>query len=49
MLVCAFNYLPNRDYSNHFNAAALLAGFFSGKKSSPVKKLYLLTFPDNKE
>ena len=48
MSVCVFNSLLNGKYSNLSNAAALPSKSFSGKKSSPIKNLYLLMFPDDK-
>ena len=47
-LVCAFNSLPNSEYSKLFSAAAFSKKSFLGKKSLPVKNSYLLTFPDDK-
>ena len=48
MSVCAFNSLPNSEYSNLFVVAALSSMSFTGKTSLPVKNSYLLTFPDDK-
>ena len=48
MSVCAFNSLPNEEYSNLFIVAAFSNKFFSGKTSLPVKNSCLLEFPDNK-
>ena len=48
MSVCAFNSLPNEEYSNLFIVAAFSNKFFSGKASLPVKNSCLLEFPDNK-
>ena len=47
-LVCFFNSWPNGKYSNIFIVAAFSSKSFSGKTSLPVKKSYLLTFPDDK-
>ena len=49
MSVCAFNALPNDEYSNLFNGAAFSSKSFSRKTSPAVKNSYLLTFPDDKE
>ena len=48
MSVCAFNSLPNRDYSYLFIEAAFSSKSFSGKASLPVKYSYLLSFPEDK-
>ena len=48
MLVCPFNSLPNREYSDLLIVAAFSNIPFSGKTSSLVKHLYLTTFPDDK-
>ena len=48
MSVCAFNSLPNSEYSNLFVVAALSSMSFTGKTSLPVKNSYLLTFPNDK-
>ena len=48
MSVCAFNSLPNGEYSNLLIAAAFSNNSFFGRTSLPVKKSYLLTFPDDK-
>ena len=48
MSVCAFNSLPNGEYSNLFVVAAFSSKSCSGKTSLPVKNSYLLTFPDDK-
>ena len=45
MSVCAFNSLPNREYSKLFNGAAFSSKSFSGKTYLPVKNSDLLTFP----
>ena len=45
---CAFNSLPNGEYSNLFNAIVFSGKSVSRKKSLPVKNLYLLTFLDDK-
>ena len=47
MSICAFNSLPNGEYSNIFNATAFSNWSLSGKTSLPVKNSYLLTFPDD--
>ena len=48
MSVCAFNSLSNGEYSNLFVVTAFSGKSFSGKTSLPLKKSYLLTFPDDK-
>ena len=48
MSVCAFNSLPNGEYSNLFIVAAFSSNSFSGKTSLPVRNLYLLTLPGDK-
>ena len=47
MSVCAFNSLPNGEYSNLFSAVAFSKSFLS-KTSLPVKNSYLLAFPEDK-
>ena len=49
MSVCAFNSLPNGEYSNLFIVTDFSSKYFSGKTSFPVKNSYLLTFPDTKQ
>ena len=49
MSVCAFNSLPNREYSNIFIVAAFSIKSFSGETSLSIKNSYLLTFPDDKD
>ena len=49
MSVYAFNSLPKGVYSNLFIVVAYCSKSFSSKTSLPVKMLYLLTFPDDKE
>ena len=46
-LVCAFNSLPNGEYSNVFKAAAFSSKSFSVKTSLPIKNSYLLKFSDD--
>ena len=48
MSVCAFNSLPNGEYSNLFIVAAFPSKSFSDKTSSLVKTSYFLTFSDDK-
>ena len=48
MSVCAFNSLPNREYSNLCIVATFSSKSFSGKTSFSDKNSYLLTFPDDK-
>ena len=49
MSVCAFNYLPNGEYSNRCIVAAFSNKSFLGKSSLPFKNLCLLIlFPDDK-
>ena len=48
MSFCAFNSLPNGEYSNLFYLAVFSKKSFSGKTSLPVKNRYILTFPDDK-
>ena len=48
MSVCAFNSLPNGEYSNLFVVAAFSNKSFSDKTSFPVRNSYLLTFPGDK-
>ena len=48
MSVCAFNSLPNGEYSNLFIVADFSNNSYSGKTSLPVKNSYLVTFPDGK-
>ena len=48
MSACAFNFLPNGEYSNLFIAANFSSKSFSGKTSLPFKNSYLPTFPDDK-
>ena len=48
MSVCAFNSLPNEEYSNLFLLAAFSIKSFSGKASLAVGNSYVLTFPDDK-
>ena len=48
MLVCAFNFLPNKEYSNLLIVAAFSNSSFSCKTSLFVKSSYLPTFPDDK-
>ena len=48
MSLCAFNSLPNREYSNLSIVAAFSSKSFSGKTSLPVRNSYLLTFSDDK-
>ena len=43
-----FNSLPNTECSKLFNAATFCSKSFPRKTSFPFKKLYLLTFPDDK-
>ena len=47
MSVCAFNSLPNKEYSNLLIEAAISNSYFSGK-NSPVKISYLPTFAYDK-
>ena len=44
MSVCAFNSLPNNEYSNLFILASFSNNSFSGKSSLPVKTSFLLTY-----
>ena len=44
MLVCAFNFLPNKEYSD----LLIVAAFSNCKTSLFVKSSYLPTFPDDK-
>ena len=48
MPVCGFGSLPNREYSNFFNAAAFSFNSFSGKTYLPVKNSFLSTSSDDK-
>ena len=48
MSLCAFNSLPNGEYSNLSIVAAFSSKSFSGKTSLPVRNSYLLTFSDDK-
>ena len=48
MLVCAFNFLPNKEYSNLLIVAGFSNSSFSCKTSLFVKSSYLPTFPDDK-
>ena len=48
MPVCGFGSLPNREYSNFFNAAAFSFNYFSGKTYLPVKNSFLSTSSDDK-
>ena len=48
MPVCAFNSLPNKEYSNLSIVAAFSNKPFSGKIYLPVRYSYLLAFPVNK-
>ena len=49
MSVFDFNSLPSGEHSNLFIIAAFSnKSYFGKKKSLPVKKSYLLTFPDDK-
>ena len=48
MSLCAFNSLPNKEYSNLFIVAAFSNNSFLGKTSLPIKNSYFLTFPDDK-
>ena len=48
MSFCAFNCLPNGEYSNLLIVAAFSSKSFSRKTSLPVRNSYLLTFPDDK-
>ena len=48
MSVCAFNSLPNGEYSNILIAAGFSNKSVFDKTSFPVKNSYLLTFPDDK-
>ena len=48
MSICAFNYLYKGKYLNLLIVVAFSYKSFCIKTSLPVKKLYLLTFPDNK-
>ena len=48
MSFCAFNSLPNGEYSNLFVVAAFSSKLFFGETSLLVKNPYLLTFPDKK-
>ena len=48
MSVCAFNSLPNGEYSNLFIVSALSGKSFSGKTFVPVKNPCLLTFLHDK-
>ena len=43
-----FNFLPNGEYWNYFNAAAFSSKSLCCKTSLSVKNSYLLKFPDNK-
>ena len=47
MSACAFNSLPNGEYSNLFNVTDFSSKSFSGKTLLPVTNSYLLTFPDD--
>ena len=47
MPVCYLNSLPNGEFSNLLIVAASSNSTFFGKTSSPVKNLYLPTFPDD--
>ena len=49
MSVYAFNFLPNREYSNLFNVGAFPSKSFSDTTSLSDENSYLLTFPDCKE
>ena len=48
MSFCAFNFLPEDEYSNLFIAAAFSSKSFSGTKSLPVRNSYPLTFMSDK-
>ena len=48
MSVCAFNSLPNGEYSSILIAAGFSNKFVFDQTSFPVKNSYLLTFPDDK-
>ena len=48
LLVCAFSYFHNGEYSNLFIVAAFPSKYFSCKTSLPVKNSYLPIFPDDK-
>ena len=48
MSVCFFNALPNSEYLNLFTVEAFCNSPFPGKTSSPVKNIYLQTFPNDK-
>ena len=48
MAVCVFNSLPNREYSNFFNAAAYPLNSFPGKMYLLVKNSFLSTTSDDK-
>ena len=48
MRICAFNSLPNGEYTNLCVVAAFSSMFCSGKTSLPVKNSYLQTFLDDK-
>ena len=43
-----FNFLPNGEYWNYFNAAAFSSKSLCSKTSLSVENSYLLKFPDNK-
>ena len=45
--VCAFNSLPNGEYSNLLNGAAFCNKSFLDETSLPVENSYLLTFSDD--
>ena len=47
MSVCAYNSLPNGEYSNLFIVAAFSSKSFFGKTTLPVKNSFL-TIPDDK-
>ena len=47
MSFCAFNSLPNSEYSNPFIAVVFSNKSFSSKTSFPIKNSYLLIFPYN--
>ena len=48
MSVCVFNSLPNKEYSNFFNAGAFPINSFPGKMYLPVKNLFLSATSDDK-
>ena len=48
MSVCAFNFLPDGEYSNILIVADFSSSSFSVNTCSPVKNSNLTTFPDDK-